>query len=85
MPVEEKKALNKEIRRLEAEKGGIELMCKRNAELFKDKELELMKLVDEGKTKIEESYSNGYERANTINESVLDAQKETYEGQINKL
>lgn len=44
-----------------------------------------MKLVDEGKTKIDESYSNGYERANAINESVLDAQKETYEGQINKL
>ena len=61
MPVEEKKALKKEIRRFEAEKEGIEELGKRNAEFFAEKHMELMRLANEDSIKIKESYNKGYD------------------------
>ena len=59
--MEEKKALKKEIRRLEAEKEGIEEMGKRNAEFFAEKHMELMRLANEDSIKIKENYNKGYD------------------------
>ena len=63
MPVEEKKALKIEIRRLEAEKESIEEMGKRNAEFFAEKHMELMRLANEDSIKIKNSFNEGYEKA----------------------
>ena len=61
MPVEEKRALKNEIRRLEAEKEGIEEMGKRNAEFFAEKHMEFMRIANEDSIKIKESYNKGYD------------------------
>jgi hypothetical protein len=73
MPVEEKRALKKEICRLKAEKESIEEMGKRNAEFFGEKHMELMRLANEDSRKIKESFNEGFEKAKLQYEENYDA------------
>ena len=73
MPVEEKRALKKEICRLKAEKESIEEMGKRNAEFFGEKHKELMRLANEDSRKIKESFNEGFEKAKLQYEENYDA------------
>ena len=79
MPVEEKKALKREIRRLEAEKESIEEMGKRNAEDLADQHLLMQKASSELDSKLIKKLERDLDEVKLSFQEKFDEQKEIYE------
>ena len=82
MPVEEKKALKREIRRLEAEKESIEEMGKRNAEDLADQHLLMQKASSELDSKLRKKLERDLDEVKLSFQEKFDEQKEIYEDMV---
>ena len=82
MPVEEKKALKREIRRLEAEKESIEEMGKRNAEDLADQHLLMQKASSELDSKLIKKLERDLDEVKLSFQEKFDEQKEIYEDMV---
>ena len=77
--MEEKKALKREIRRLEAEKESIEEMGKRNAEDLADQHLLMQKASSELDSKLIKKLERDLDEVKLSFQEKFDKQKEIYE------
>ena len=80
--MEEKKALKREIRRLEAEKESIEEMGKRNAEDLADQHLLMQKASSELDSKLIKKLERDLDEVKLSFQEKFDEQKEIYEDMV---